>query len=250
MCAESKMAVLLVNMWFNIPRKSIIQSLKVKSHKWLLKQTTKGTWLRLHKYMFLNFWTLTGRNLYWSHYSTAKMNGMAWGPPCWKIDIVVGYALGWNERQRSINPRGATPNIGTWTLIWYMSVHTIQTILQCPCPKLIWCLPHINKIVSCCDFSPAHRRAYTASIGRTLTKCRPTQSIYADNLSLQGAHYREKSGKTGNFVKKNPCREKSGNLEKWVKSGKNQGILQKHVREISGNFQPVCQTLQSFEHGQ
>ena len=38
-------------------------------------------------------------------------------------------------------------------------------------------------------------------------------------------------------MKKIPCREKSGNLEKWVKSGKNQGILQKHVREISGNFQ-------------
>ena len=37
--------------------------------------------------------------------------------------------------------------------------------------------------------------------------------------------------------KKIPCREKSGNLEKCVKSGKNQGILQKHVREISGNFQ-------------
>ena len=44
-------------------------------------------------------------------------------------------------------------------------------------------------------------------------------------------------GKQGILLKKNPCREKSGNLEKWVKSGKNQGILQKHVREISGNFQ-------------
>ena len=57
------------------------------------------------------------------------------------------------------------------------------------------------------------------------------------NGGEQGAHALEKSGKTGNFVKKIPCREKSGNLEKWVKSGKNQGILQKHVREISGNFQ-------------
>ena len=33
----------------------------------------------------------------------------------------------------------------------------------------------------------------------------------------QGAHYREKSGKRGNFVEKNPCREKSGNLEKMGK---------------------------------
>ena len=235
MCAESKMAVLLVNMWCNIPRKSIIQSLKVKSHKWLLKQTTNGTWLRLHKCMFLNFWTLTGRNLYWSHYSTAPMNGMAWGPPCWKIDIVVGYALGWNERQRSINPRGATPNIGTWTFIWYMSVHTIQTILQCPCPKLIWCLPHINKIVSCCDFSPAQRhvrRAYTA-IGRTLTKCRPTQSIYADNLSLQGkirenrefCEKKSPQGKIREFGKMGKIREFYKNM-----SGKYQGIFSLYVK--------------------
>ena len=60
--------------------------------------------------------------------------------------------------------------------------------------------------------------------------CRPTQSIYADNLSLQGAHYREKSGKTGNFVKKNPCRENSGNLGKMGK-----------IREKSGNFTKTCQ---------
>ena len=59
--------------------------------------------------------------------------------------------------------------------------------------------------------------------------------------SDQGAHALEKSGKTGNFVKKIPCWEKSGNLEKWVKSGKNQGILQKHVREKSGNFTKTCQ---------
>ena len=40
-------------------------------------------------------------------------------------------------------------------------------------------------------------------------------------------------GKQGILWKKIPCREKSGNLE----NGENQGILQKHVREISGNFQ-------------
>ena len=39
--------------------------------------------------------------------------------------------------------------------------------------------------------------------------------------------------------RKNPCREKSGNLEKMGKIRKSQGILQKHVREISGNSQPV-----------
>ena len=51
------------------------------------------------------------------------------------------------------------------------------------------------------------------------------------NLScceMQGAHYRETSGKTGYFVKK---------IREFGKNGENQGILQKHVREISGNFQ-------------
>ena len=48
--------------------------------------------------------------------------------------------------------------------------------------------------------------------------------------SDQGGHYREKSGRTGNFVKKNPCREKSGNLEKMGK-----------IREKSGNFTKTCQ---------
>ena len=52
----------------------------------------------------------------------------------------------------------------------------------------------------------------------------------------QGAHYREKSGKTGNFVEKNSL---PGKIREFGKNGKNQGILQKHVREISGNFQPV-----------
>ena len=40
-------------------------------------------------------------------------------------------------------------------------------------------------------------------------------------------------------IKKNPCREKSGNFEKTGKIGENQGILQNHVKEISRNFQPV-----------
>ena len=52
------------------------------------------------------------------------------------------------------------------------------------------------------------------------------QSFLAD--IQQGAHYR---GKTGNFVKKNPCREKSGNLEKWEKSG---------------NFTKTCQGIFSY----
>ena len=53
---------------------------------------------------------------------------------------------------------------------------------------------------------------------------------------LQGAHYREKSGKTGNFVEKIPCREKSGNLEKM---GKIREFYKNMSGEISGNFQPV-----------
>ena len=46
-------------------------------------------------------------------------------------------------------------------------------------------------------------------------------------LMRQGAHYREKSGKTGNFVKKIPCRGKSGNLEK---------TCQGNIREFSACF--------------
>ena len=42
----------------------------------------------------------------------------------------------------------------------------------------------------------------------------------------QGYH---RTGKTGKMLKKNPCREKSGNLEILVKSGKNQGIWRKNV---------------------
>ena len=45
----------------------------------------------------------------------------------------------------------------------------------------------------------------------------------------------ENLGKQGILCRKIPCREKSGKLENI----ENQGILQKHVREISGNFQPV-----------
>ena len=35
-------------------------------------------------------------------------------------------------------------------------------------------------------------------------------------ILIQGAHYREKSGNQGILWGKNPCREKSGNLEKFV----------------------------------
>ncbi len=44
-------------------------------------------------------------------------------------------------------------------------------------------------------------------------------------LPYQGYHRTGKTGKTGKMVKKIPCREKSGNLKFWRKSGKNQGIF-------------------------
>ena len=50
-------------------------------------------------------------------------------------------------------------------------------------------------------------------------------SIVDIQMHKSGCPYREKSGDTGNFVRK------------IFPAGKNQGILQKHVREISGNFQ-------------
>ena len=76
----------------------------------------------------------------------------------------------------------------------------------------------------------------------------------------QGAHYRNKSGKTSGCplqekIRENRefCEETSlqgkipckGIRGKFVKSGKNQGILQKHVREISGNFEPVSEYKKS-----
>ena len=51
----------------------------------------------------------------------------------------------------------------------------------------------------------------------------------------QGAHYREKSGKTGNFVKKIPCMEKSGNLEKMGKINFTK-TCQGNIREFSAIY--------------
>ena len=47
---------------------------------------------------------------------------------------------------------------------------------------------------------------------------------------MQGAHAREKSGKTGNFVKKNSLQ---GKIREFGKMGK--------IREKSGNFTKTCQ---------
>ena len=51
-----------------------------------------------------------------------------------------------------------------------------------------------------------------------------------DLWDYQGAHYREKSGKTGNFVKKNSLQ---GKIREFGKMGK--------IREKSGNFTKTCQ---------
>ena len=47
---------------------------------------------------------------------------------------------------------------------------------------------------------------------------------------IQGAHYRGKSGKTGNFVEKNSLR---GKIREFGKMGK--------IRGKSGNFTKTCQ---------
>ena len=51
-----------------------------------------------------------------------------------------------------------------------------------------------------------------------------------ESYVVQGAHAREKSGKTGNFVKKNSLQGKIGEFGKMGK-----------IREKSGNFTKTCQ---------
>ena len=51
----------------------------------------------------------------------------------------------------------------------------------------------------------------------------------------QGAHYREKSGKTGNFVKKIPAGKNQGIWKKWVKSGK----IREFYKNMSGKYQGI-----------
>ena len=58
--------------------------------------------------------------------------------------------------------------------------------------------------------------------------------------SMTGYPLEEKIRENREFCeKKFHAGKNQGIWKKWVKLGKNQRILQEHVRQISGNFQPV-----------